>query len=284
MFGCVGRCDYSLWRLAPLALITAASSVTGWFVSFVGLGAAVNSFTLLFAVCLLHRLDLRRNDDGPSHLWRFLFQAGWKLPAGSLVISYFISLLSVIFPIRYGNTLDYAIIGLLFFPIEVLVFITLAWGRIREFTISDGTSSGGDIGVCLGVSLLVFLIAHTPICGVSHRGRTMADMRAVGETLEAYKRESGVYPTMIGIQKAREILEGKQIKQIPTVDGWHNELWLISSPSHYTLVSWGSDKKPGHIEDQYQSRDIVLCNGDFISEQTTQVEVFDVIKIRPVYH
>ena len=101
--------------------------------------------------------------------------------------------------------------------------------------------------------------------------RTMADMRSIGVTIEAYAVDANVYPGASDINALRSVLEeGNYIKKLPTTDGWNNTLIyeVNQDGSGYTLRSTGKGGQvqaspPGGTTTSI-SDDIIYVSGQFM--------------------
>ena len=81
------------------------------------------------------------------------------------------------------------------------------------------------------------------------QARTLADMKAIGNALEAYASESNVYP--MGLTDANaQVLSGYislYMRTVPPGDGW-GRTWHIDTNSAgtvYTITSYGKDGASG---------------------------------------
>lgn len=78
---------------------------------------------------------------------------------------------------------------------------------------------------------------------VARQKKTMADMRVLGEAIEIYFHDLGVYPRINDVTADELIpyLTPQTLKVLPTVDGWHNLVRYWSSGNGYTIVSYGAN-------------------------------------------
>lgn len=89
--------------------------------------------------------------------------------------------------------------------------------------------------------------------------RTVADMRALTEALEAFKRDRGVYVTADTGSALQDALAPAYLKSILRLDAWLNEFDYKGGGARYRLSSHGPDGKPGTGDD------IVVENGALVS-------------------
>ena len=116
-------------------------------------------------------------------------------------------------------------------------------------------------GIISGIPIFLFY-SHVPALDRGAQKRTIADMRTIGESLESYRTKHGSYPSTVGIKT----LESHVHKLLPPEDAWGTPFLFSSSPSGYSIVSFGNDGKQDKIEPvgatiQF-SRDIVFKNGE----------------------
>jgi type II secretion system protein G len=98
--------------------------------------------------------------------------------------------------------------------------------------------------------------------------RSMADMRTIGQAVEAYGTDNARYPFGIVTWGAlKPILHPHFMKDPPDVDGWNNG-WEVDSSSgtDYSIVSAGKDgadgPRTGGTTQQFDC-DIVFSDGRF---------------------
>ncbi len=77
---------------------------------------------------------------------------------------------------------------------------------------------------------------------------TMANMRTVATTLEAYSVDHERYPIppgrFAGVETLRGSLEPVYVASLPGVDTWGNEFRVWSDGQNYVVVSFGADGRP----------------------------------------
>jgi len=74
---------------------------------------------------------------------------------------------------------------------------------------------------------------------------TMADVRSIGTSTEAFAVDNDVYPGptagIATIEVVRDQLEPVYIRTLPTTDAWGNPYLFWSDGGHYVIISLGSD-------------------------------------------
>ena len=79
--------------------------------------------------------------------------------------------------------------------------------------------------------------------------RARADLEAVRDALEAFRRERGFYVTASDSVVLMDHLSPRYIKQIIRLDPWHNPYRYAGTADTYTLASDGPDGKPDTADD-----------------------------------
>ncbi len=108
-----------------------------------------------------------------------------------------------------------------------------------------------------------------------HSGRskqTMNDMRSIGLALANYAKDIGSYPSG-GLGEIARRIEPNYIRETPLRDAWGNPYAVQSSPTSYSISSWGSDGQPGEPgqgETSNPADDIIFSNGDFVQWHSTE--------------
>jgi general secretion pathway protein G len=213
---------------------------------------------------------------------------------------------------RYGRTLELVLssIGLLAFPIGTIInglviYYLTRPGVVALFSekqpsqltpaerasIAELQSNGAVVVIIVSVVLLgtVFIggilsaIAIPNLLTAIERAkqkRTMADMRAIGEGLEAYGRDTRTYPHRDELSELESVLVPKYMRIIPANDGWGKPMryrcWSTTdtfSCNHYALVSGGKDgqfdpadvlnAKPSPIN--HFDCDLIFSDGIFVT-------------------
>ncbi len=86
----------------------------------------------------------------------------------------------------------------------------------------------------------------------SRQKRTMADMRSIATSIEAYATDTNRYNSAglswpapvvaLGSSGYPALLEPTYIKKLPLYDGWSNTFYAGSSTTSYAIRSLGADK------------------------------------------
>lgn len=101
--------------------------------------------------------------------------------------------------------------------------------------------------VIVVVGLLLVLMGAVAVpnwLNAMQRGRqkrTMADMRAVATSVEAYAVDHQRYPETQSMAQLRAFVEPTYIRELPQVDGWGHPFEYSSLGESYVLRSRGSD-------------------------------------------
>lgn len=132
-----------------------------------------------------------------------------------------------------------------------------------------------ELLIVVAIIGIIAAIAIPNLLNAIQRGkqkRTMADMRAVGTSIEAYAVDYNRYPSggssIVGITSK---LEPRYIKNVPTMDGWNGIFDYTTDTTFqaYTVISYGKDNKNDGDDATYQgvtnqfNNDIVFANGTF---------------------
>lgn len=126
-------------------------------------------------------------------------------------------------------------------------------------------------GVIVVVGLLLVLVGAVAVPNWIHarqRGRqmrTMADMRAVATSVEAYAVDHQKYPATQSMARLRALVEPTYIRELPQVDGWGNPFEYSSDGASYLLRSRGSDGAwSGEVGKTVDfAADVVFENGSY---------------------
>ena len=168
--------------------------------------------------------------------------------------------------------IGFSILGLVFFPfqtiISILILIYMFQGGTRilfastpvesltpdERRLLQATQSASGAAVVIAIVVavpvgiifmgIVAAIAIPNFLNAVDRGkqkRTMADLRSIGEALEAYADEHEAYPSASTSLDLRSALEPAHLKAMPMVDGWGNAFQVEASAEHYRIYSKGKD-------------------------------------------
>ena len=76
---------------------------------------------------------------------------------------------------------------------------------------------------------------------VSQQKRTMADMRSLAISVEAYATDHNKYPN-VTLERLEQLISPVYIKYVPTLDAWLTQFFYIADDAdHYRFVSAGAD-------------------------------------------
>ncbi len=123
--------------------------------------------------------------------------------------------------------------------------------------------------VILGIVSALSIVALAGALDRAKQRATMADMRTIGRTIEAYVVDNNFLPDDTGgLAALVPVLVPYQSDVLPISDHWGRELGYVASPTgDYTIESFGRDGVPGADIDASSrfefDRDIVLANGRF---------------------
>lgn len=132
-----------------------------------------------------------------------------------------------------------------------------------------------ELLIVVAIIGIIAAIAIPNLLNAIQRGkqkRTMADMRAVGTSIEAYAVDYNQYPSGgSSVTVITSKLEPRYIKNVPTEDGWNGTFDYTTDATFqaYTLISYGKDNTDDGDNDSYTgitgqfNNDIVFANGSF---------------------
>lgn len=109
----------------------------------------------------------------------------------------------------------------------------------------------------------------------SKQARTMADIRMLGTTVEAYATENNKFPRAESVGELVPLLTPRFAKTLPSTDGWGNELryrCLDETCEGYEISSSGRDRVFEHVRAEEYGKlatsnfdcDVVYVNGNFV--------------------
>lgn len=130
-----------------------------------------------------------------------------------------------------------------------------------------------ELLIVVAIIGIIAAIAIPNLLNAIDRGkqkRTMADMRSIGTSVEAYSVDTNIYPTAANIGALASVLEPTYIKKMPAQDGWSTALVYqpgATSGSGYTVRSYGKGAAadgslPGGKTTSFAA-DIVFVDGQF---------------------
>lgn len=157
---------------------------------------------------------------------------------------------------------------------------------------AQGNSTGTTIAIVIGAAFVVVavvgIIAAIAIPNLlnavnrARQKRTMADMRTIGTSVEAFALDQGYYPTIRSFDEMAEIIEPVYLKHLPRADGWQNSFeytcwqedpespgcdnYLIASPARdgvFDLADLSAYSGAGE-RTRDMDCDIVYINGTFV--------------------
>lgn len=92
----------------------------------------------------------------------------------------------------------------------------------------------------------------------SHKKRTMADMRSISVSIEAYWTDHEKYPAAKTVDDLAKDLSPDYIRTMPRIDAWGHAYVYRVNGEHFTLTSWGKDGKAGTPDD------LIIEDGEFV--------------------
>ena len=137
-----------------------------------------------------------------------------------------------------------------------------------------------ELLIVVAIIGIIAAIAIPNLLNAINRGRqkrSMADLRTVGTSVEAYAVDMAFYPTQAegAIDGTFQgFLEPTYVKTVPRQDGWRTAFYAKSESRFYTLLSATRDKTTEAALDSstFNGRvtsvmdcDIVYSNGSFVS-------------------
>jgi len=101
-----------------------------------------------------------------------------------------------------------------------------------------------ELLIVVAIIGIIAAIAIPNLLNAIDRGkqkRTMADMRSIGTSIEAYAVDTNKYPVATTAATLQPLLQPVYIKNMPTADGWANTFQVTSTTVDYTVYSQGKD-------------------------------------------
>lgn len=132
-----------------------------------------------------------------------------------------------------------------------------------------------ELLIVVAIIGIIAAIAIPNLLNAIQRGRqkrTMADMRSIGTSVEAYAVDNNMYPAgASAVGTIATDVEPKYIKKLPTTDAWQHQFDYISSPAsapqEYTIESYGKDGANDTTTYKGQTsnfnNDIIFSQGSF---------------------
>jgi general secretion pathway protein G len=136
-----------------------------------------------------------------------------------------------------------------------------------------------ELLIVVAIIGIIAAIAIPNLLNAINRGRqkrTMADIRSIATSVEAYSVDNNSYPRIPGTSGGvradlQSYLEPTYIRRIPGADGWNaNYFWIgIATGNEYTIWSGARDKNSGAIQwtggpTTDFNADIVFSGGSFV--------------------
>ena len=131
-----------------------------------------------------------------------------------------------------------------------------------------------ELLIVVAIIGIIAAIAIPNLLNAIDRGkqkRTMADMRSIGTSVEAYAVDTNHYPTAANIGAVETVLEPVYIGTLPLVDGWQNAMVYqpgATAGAGYTVRSVGKDgategSPAGGSTGDFDC-DLLFVNGQFV--------------------
>jgi len=133
-----------------------------------------------------------------------------------------------------------------------------------------------ELLIVVAIIGIIAAIAIPNLLNAIQRGkqkRTMADIRAIGTSVEAYAVDNNMYPAGGSpVASIASNTEPKYIKKMPTHDAWEGEIDYISGPAatapqEYTIESYGknlSNEAVARGATTDFNNDIIFSQGSFV--------------------
>jgi general secretion pathway protein G len=193
--------------------------------------------------------------------------ASWGI-VSSLLVAGLLSLSFVLFEFEFWQIV-------LPESFSIMLGLLILSGFVRSIVIGieNGIRISGEVITMLGILVIIAAIAIPNLLtgfSRSKRGRTVADMRAIGTALGSYQVDNDLFPILEG-GKFKDIAFKTQLADGLTTsyyegaekDAWRKDFYYSSDGYGYTLKSFGKDRKPGG-NGGFNS-DIVYINGSFVA-------------------
>lgn len=123
--------------------------------------------------------------------------------------------------------------------------------RRRGFTLVE-------LMVVVAIIGLLAAVVTVNVMGQGHTARVercRADMRSIGNALDLYKIDVGVYPQQLNALWERPAQarkwSGPYLKEYPPKDPWQNDyIYNFSGGSQYEIISYGAMGAPGGTDEE----------------------------------
>jgi len=101
-----------------------------------------------------------------------------------------------------------------------------------------------ELLIVVAIIGIIAAIAIPNLLNAIDRGkqkRTMADLRSIGTSVEAYSIDNNVYPVVATMALLEAEIEPLYIRTAPTKDGWSRTFTATAVTGEYTVCSGGKD-------------------------------------------
>jgi type II secretion system protein G len=128
-----------------------------------------------------------------------------------------------------------------------------------------------ELLIVVAIIGIIAAIAIPNLLNAIDRGkqkRTMADLRSIGTSIEAYSIDNNVYPVVSTMANLETSIEPIYIRTAPTNDGWSRPFVVASVTGEYTVCSGGKDGGACTTDSNGATTafndSIVFANGQFV--------------------
>ena len=101
-----------------------------------------------------------------------------------------------------------------------------------------------ELLIVVAIIGIIAAIAIPNLLNAIDRGkqkRTMADLRSIGTSVEAYAVDNNNYPTATDVATLGQAITPVYIKTMPDNDGWNHVFQVEATSNAYTVWSTGKD-------------------------------------------